>query len=53
MFNRQAILMYNMCILHAPLIADPEETLEGTGELALGSRTDRRPSTISTNTRSA
>ena len=28
--------MYNMCILHAPLIADPEEAVEGTGELALG-----------------
>ena len=28
--------MYNMCILHAPLIADPEERVEGTGELALG-----------------
>ena len=35
-FNRQAILMYNMCILHAPLIADPEQVVEGTGELALG-----------------
>ena len=28
--------MYNMCILHAPLIADPEQAAEGTGELALG-----------------